>query len=132
MSTGAAIAVITANNAALSAQAAQEAKQAKIIACQSTMPSFQDATATEGARQAYAQCVEVMYPARSMSEGETLGFKAAFVLAVLFMIYGGYKGAKEDGFFGAVLLGLIGLCGGPIVVLLIAALIWGAQFLIYA
>lgn len=125
MSTTAAIA---ASASAQSAIAAQEAREARKVACQALMPNYQDATASVEARQIYASCVELMHP-QAMSGVEVLVVKTLIVSAVIGTAIGMYVGARDDGFVGSILLGIVGMIFAPCVLALFGMLGWGVTLL---
>lgn len=121
-------AAIAASASAQSAIAAQQAREARKVACQALMPSYQDATASVESRQSYASCVDLIYP-QTMSGVEVLIVKLLIVSAVIGTVIGMYIGAREDGFIGSILIGMVGMLGVPCVLGVFGMLGWGVTLL---
>lgn len=99
-------------SAAAMAQASEARQQAHKLQCQlQTMPGFAEAGATVEQRQAYAECVDLIYP-QELAGTEWLLVKIAIVLAAISAVAGAWIGGRQGddrtemvvyGFYGAVL-----------------------------
>lgn len=98
-----ATAAIAANAAAQSAIAAQEAHEAKVIACRGSMRSYVDLNATVEQKQSYAECVTTLHP-RELAGGDVILVKALIVAGIVGAIAGAWQGWKEADGIGSLFM----------------------------
>jgi hypothetical protein len=101
MSTSIAIAT-AANTTALIAQ--QQAAEGAKMACQAWMPNYTHANATVEKMQAYAECVNRVYP-QPMSPDSMIALKVAVALLFVGVIVGTWRGMND---YDGPVLGAIG------------------------
>lgn len=111
------------------------AREAQVTACKLGMPSFNGATASIEQSQAYAQCVELLYPVTA-TPFQTIAIKVLILSSIIGMGIGVWNAYRDkwnrtdletytiNTFMGAV--------GGPVVVLFLAGLWVGVTFLFTA
>lgn len=119
---------MAAGASAQAAAALQQAREAKKIACQNSMPSFNDQKATIEQKQIYADCVGFLYP-QELDPAQILVMKALFVLALIGGCVGVYKGKTERYAFDIVIYGLLGFLCFPIAAAGVCGLVAGVLWL---
>lgn len=117
-------AAITAANSASAARA----HQARVTACHALMPDFRDVTATVEQRQAYSDCVDLIYP-QELSAGGVFVVKALILAAFIGAIVGAVRGARSGSFGIVAMYGFMGVFLGPMVVAGLAGVWYGGKFL---
>lgn len=60
------------------------------------MPEYQDNGATIEERQAYASCVNLIYPVPSASPGDVLFIKAMIVAGMVGLVVGAWQGWRNE------------------------------------
>lgn len=95
MTTNVALTVATNSANIAAAEAAQRAREAKKIACESLVVNYQHNQATVEQQQQYADCISLLHPT-SCDEGYIIGLKVIIVIALIGAIIGAYKGATDS------------------------------------
>lgn len=125
----AAMAAISASSAATSSAAAS---RAKTEACKITTSQFDNLTATTQGKQAYADCIEHLFPS-PMAASQVFAIKLCIVIVFAALLVGLFRGFREEGLgfdmlmtaLGHVLAALTGIVA-------IGLVVAGAAFLITA
>lgn len=110
--------------------AQQEAEAARRTACTAAMSVFNPHGASVQEMQAYAECVDLVYP-KTTSAADVLLVKATIVCTILGMVIGGFTGWLDDcePIAGMFLLGLIGGLLGSVTPIAFAGTWRALQFL---
>lgn len=125
MSDAAFVAISAANSAAAQAAADEAARQACIV----TMHGFRDEGATVEEKQAYAECVNRVYP-QELSGSDAILMKVFIVLALVGAAIGVWWGLRDDDQPLTTILGFV--LGGlilPMAGLIVLAICAGIKFL---
>lgn len=99
---------LAATALAVSSQAMQAADEARRTACVTLLHGFSDAAASVAQKQAYASCINLLYPAAVSAIDWPWPVLFGLALVPIGMIVGATIGWKEDGFVGGVLLAFVG------------------------
>lgn len=106
--------------------AAAEAAAARKTACVNLIQSYDSKSADQSAMQAYAGCVNTVYP-RELPHSDVVALKIAVVLLIIAGCIGAYKMFKEPyggGISDAAMGFLAGLLIGGLVLLIVGLLWW--------
>ncbi len=127
MTATAALASITAANAAISSA---NAHRAMVERCKGVVSNYNASTASVERAREYASCVSALYP-DPPTAADVLGLKIAIVLAIVGFFIGGARGWKEleDG-FGLVVGSILGAILLPMVVGFVCAIAYGAYWVV--
>lgn len=120
-------AIIAAGAASSAAQSAQRA--ARAAECSPILMQYDAKAAGVSEMRSYAACVRDVYgTGEPMDPGALLGLKLAISVCVIGFLIGVVLGFSQDGFDGAFIMGLMGLCAG----MLIATIGLGIAFVVLA
>ncbi|MCX7283887.1 MAG: hypothetical protein NTX28_07560 [Novosphingobium sp.] len=101
---------LTATNAALAAQSAENARQARIERCKVELLQYEPKAANAAQMQSYASCVQIVYPE---SEESSIAWKWIIAAVMIIIVVGAVIGALRDTYdlLGGVVGGaLAGAC----------------------
>lgn len=124
------IAISTATQANVMAAAANaRAAEAKRIACQSNLKTYQANTPTVAEMRQYAECVDIVHPL-PVDGGVIVLYKIFFIVALLGMAFGFWKAKKEYGDFGEyAMFGFLGFIFAPVAVGIVLGILAGIAWL---
>lgn len=118
---------IAASQAAIASQHAEEAKRER---CATLVQGYSHDAATVEQMQSYAECVGTLYP-DPLTQGEIYILKSVFVIALIGMLIGGIRAARQgEDLAGVVMFSIVGFVLGPLAVLCVVGLIGGVIWLV--